>query len=74
MRRDLLAALRAAPGPLTSLDIARQVVAVRKLDPAMAVMIRRRVGAALFKLKARGLVAQVPQSGDYKGWRLAQNR
>jgi len=68
MRRDVLAALRAAQGPLTSLDIARQVIAARKLDPAMTTTIRKRVGAALWKLKARDLVNEVPQPGDYKGW------
>lgn len=70
MRRDVLAALRAATGPLTSLDIARQVVAVRKLPDDAMVMIRKRVGAALWKLKAKGMVTEVPQEGDYKGWRL----
>ena len=72
MRRDVLAALRAAQGPLTSLDIARQVIAARKLpDDAKAVaLIRKRVGAALWKLKARGIVAEVPLDGDYKGWKL----
>lgn len=35
MRRDVMAALRAAQGPITSLDIARHVIAARKLgdDP-----------------------------------------
>jgi hypothetical protein len=68
MRRDVLAALRAADGPLTSLDIARQVIAVRVLPEAMTTKVRKRVGAALWKLKARGIVAEVPQAGDYKGW------
>lgn len=73
MRRDVLAALRAAQGPLTSLDIARQVMARRKLatDPKAVIVVRKRVGAALWKLRAKGLVAEVPQEGDYKGWRLA---
>lgn len=70
MRRDVLAALRAAQGPLTSLDIAEQVVAVRKLDAHAVRMIRKRVGACLWKLRGRGLVEEVPQAGDYKGWRL----
>ena len=72
MRRDVLAALRAAQGPLTSLDIARQVMARRKLpaDLKAVVVFRKRVGAALWKLRAKGLVAEVPQAGDYKGWRL----
>jgi len=73
MRRDVLAALRAAQGPLTSLDIARQVIIRRKLpsDPKAVIVFRKRVGAALWKLRSKGIVAEVPQEGDYKGWRLA---
>lgn len=72
MRRDVLSALRMAQGPLTSLDIARQVVEVRKLsaDPKMVTMIRKRVGACLWKLKAKGMAVEVAQTGDYKAWRL----
>lgn len=72
MRRDVLAALRAAQGPITSLEIARQVITVRKLpdEPRMVTMIRKRVGAALWKLKARGLVSEVAHLGEYKGWQL----
>lgn len=73
MRRDVLAALRAAQEPLTSLDIARQVIVRRKLgeDPKTVTMMRKRVGAALWKLRTKGMVQEVPQAGDYKGWRLA---
>jgi hypothetical protein len=72
MRRDVLAALRTANGRvLTSLDIAEQVVKARKLDANAVRVIRKRVGAALWKLRAKGIVAEVPQEGDYKGWRLA---
>ena len=66
MRRDVLAALRAAQGPLTSLDIAKQVVVARKLLPADVGMMRKRVGAALWKLRVKGIVAEVPQAGDCK--------
>lgn len=68
MRRDVLAALRAAQAPLTSLDIAQQIMAARKLDVGMTQAIRKRVGACLWKLRAKGLVAEVPLAGDYKGW------
>lgn len=71
MRRDVLAALRAAQGPLTSLDIARQVIAARGIDGTDVPMIRKRVGACLWKLRARGLVREVPQEGEYKGWQLS---
>lgn len=72
MRRDVMAALRAATEPLTSLDIARQVIAVRKLsdDAATVTMMRKRVGAALWKMKVKRWAEEVAQVGDYKGWRL----
>ena len=71
MRRDVIAALRAATGPLTSLDIAEQIVAARKLDGAVGT-IRKRVGACLWKLRAKGIVEEVAQIGDYKGWKFAR--
>jgi hypothetical protein len=72
MRRDVLAALRSGAEPATSLHIARQILAARALpdDAKTVTMMRKRVGAALWKLRARGIVAEVPQEGDYKGWRL----
>lgn len=70
MRRDVLSALRSAKGPLTSLEIAEQIVKARKLDASLTTTFRKRVGAALWKLKAKGWVEEVPQAGDYKGWRL----
>jgi hypothetical protein len=70
MRRHVMAALRAATGPLTSLEIARQVIAIRKLpdDPATVTLIRKRVGAVLWRIKMKGWAREVPQEGDYKGW------
>ncbi len=72
MRRDVLAALRAAQGPLTSLDIARQIITARDLPsaPKDVTVMRKRVGACLWKLRDRGMVVEVPQEGDYKGWKL----
>jgi hypothetical protein len=72
MRSNVLAALRAAEGPITSLEIARQVIVIRKLgdEPATVIMIRKRVGAALWKLKVKGWVCEVALMGDYKGWVL----
>jgi len=74
MRRDVLTVLRSARGELlTSLDIARRIVVLRTLpeDQETVSMIRKRVGAAMWKLKQKGIVAEVPQAGDYKGWRIA---
>lgn len=69
MRRDMLNALRTARKPLTSLDIARQVIALRKLpeDQPTVVMIRKRVNAGLWKLAKSGVVREVALIGDYKG-------
>jgi hypothetical protein len=67
MRRHVMAALRSAQGPLTSLQIAEQVITSRKLDPAMTTAIRKRVGAALWNMKARGWVREIAQVGEYKG-------
>jgi hypothetical protein len=73
MRRDVLAVLRSCGEPATSLQIARNIIAARALpDGAKDVIrMRKRVGACLWKLRAKGMVAEVPQAGDYKGWRLA---
>jgi hypothetical protein len=70
MQRHVIAALKMAEGPLTSLEIARQVIALRKLsdDHKTVVTIRKRVGAALWRLKTRGWANEVPQEGEYKGW------
>jgi hypothetical protein len=72
MRRDVMAVLRSCGEPATSLQIARKILAARKLpeDAKTVTMIRKRVGAALWKLKVKGWVEEVPQAGDYKGWRL----
>ena len=52
--RHVMGALRLAEGPVTSRDIARTVMTARGLnpdDPTMLQMIRKRVGACLWKLK-----------------------
>lgn len=73
MRRDVMAVLRTCGEPATSLEIARKIIAARALpdDGKTVTMLRKRVGAALWKLRARGIVEEVPQPGEYKGWRLA---
>ena len=72
MQRFVLGALRAATEPLTSLEIAIEVVKDRGLDPAdkrAAILIRKRVGACLFNLRAKGLARDVATTGIYKGGR-----
>ncbi len=74
MQRFVLGALRASEGPLTSLELAVEVVKGRGLDPndGRAVsLIPRRVGACLSKLQQKGLVRDVPGTGTYKGWEMA---
>lgn len=34
-------------------------------------LIRKRVGACLFKLVKKGVVREVPMAGSYKGWEMA---
>lgn len=57
----------------TSLEITQALLKARglKADDGTVVLMRKRVGAALTALKAKGVVQEVPQPGEYKGWRLA---
>jgi hypothetical protein len=74
MQRFVLGALRAASVPVTSLEIAIEVVKGRGLDPndpRAVSLIRKRVGACLFSLKAKGIAQDVPTTGPYEGWELA---
>lgn len=73
MRRHVLAALRAADQPLTSLEIARQVLEIRKISEGgvTVTVFRKRLVDCLFKLKVAGLVVEVPQADDHKCWQLA---
>lgn len=74
MMRHVMGSFRLAKGPLTSLDIARTVMAGRGLNPddaGLLVTIRKRVGACLWKLKQGGHVKEVADVGDLKAWVLA---
>ena len=71
MRRYVMSALREATGPLTSLEIAVYIASTKGYDASdrnRMTVIRKRVGACLFKLKQKGVVRAVPQAGEYKGW------
>ncbi len=61
------------PSGAQGLDIARHVIAARKLgdDPATVIMLRKQVSATLFKLKVRGWAIEVPQAGEYERWQIA---
>lgn len=73
MRRYILDALREAPEPLTSLDLAKYVCRASGIDVnerKAVITVRKRVTAALTKMRERGLVAEVPMFGRFKGWRI----
>ncbi|KQP09429.1 hypothetical protein ASF26_05350 [Methylobacterium sp. Leaf93] len=69
--RFVLGALRVADGPLRSREIADHVMTGRGLDkddPKVAQMIRKRVGACLWKSKQAGNVREMRVKGDLKRW------
>jgi hypothetical protein len=72
LQRFVLAYLRDATEPATSRQMTEAWIAQRGLDadPETFVLLRKRLGACLTALKARGMVREVPLPGDYKGWEL----
>lgn len=71
MQRFVLGALRNADKPITSLEIAVEVVKGRGLDvnDARAVsLIRKRVGACMYRMVEKGLAREIAASGTYKEW------
>lgn len=62
--------LRETNRPLTALDIVHQQIEERGLKPddATVVLLRKRIGACLTKLKNDGFVRVVPLPGLYQGW------
>ena len=72
MMRFVMGALRLAEKPVTSRDIALQVMKGRGLNPddaELLVTIRKRVGACImWKLKQGGVVREVAIAGELKGW------
>jgi hypothetical protein len=74
MAQFVLGALREANGkPVTSLEIAKKVIAGRGLnaDQATTILIRKRVGAALRKYEQRGIARELATTGGLKAWVLA---
>jgi hypothetical protein len=72
LKQFVLDAFRTATGPITSRDITEAWIADRGLnaDEATFVILRKRTGAVLTKLRVEGVVSEVAQLGDYKGWEL----
>ena len=65
--------LREAKSPVTSRDITTAWLEARSLrtDDATYVIIRKRIGACLTKLRIGGLVVCDEMIGEYKGWVVA---
>ncbi|MFT4089614.1 MAG: hypothetical protein QM645_02690 [Asticcacaulis sp.] len=61
--------LREAKAPVTSRDITEAWIAERGLrtDDATFVILRKRIGAVLTKLRQQGLITGIVK-GDYKAW------
>ncbi|MBY0420784.1 MAG: hypothetical protein K2Q06_00670 [Parvularculaceae bacterium] len=72
-KRHVMEALKVARSPVTSLEVATAYISARGLAAAdeTQVLIRKRVGACLTDLKARGIVKEIPQARINKGWLLA---
>lgn len=70
--RLCLRMLRESPKPLTALDIVHQQIRERRLkaDDGTVVIMRKRIGACLTKLKADGHIRNAPSSGLYKLWEM----
>lgn len=70
--RLCLRMLRESPTPLTALDIVHQQIRERRLkaDDGTVVIMRKRIGACLTKLKADGYIRNAPSSGLYKLWEM----
>ena len=66
--------LKEADRPLTALDIVHEQIKERglKTDDGTVVLLRKRIGACLTKLKNDGFVRVVPLPGMYQGWEIAR--
>ena len=76
MTRATLDALRDAPGPMTTIELARHVMAERGLntaDKALLQLFTRRTGALLRWQKSRGILRSVkdPTHGRFDLWEIA---
>lgn len=74
MRRFVLSYLRQATGPVTSREITEAWMEARGLrtDEQTFVILRKRAGACLTKLRVDGVIAGADHIGDYKGWVLVR--
>lgn len=72
LKQFVLDRLRTATGPITSRDITEAWIADRGLnaDEPTFVILRKRTGAVLTKLRASGVISESLQDNGYKGWRI----
>lgn len=74
MARFILGHLRTATEPVTTLELAYAVMDGRGLnkdDQRTVIVMRKRVGACLYKLRTKGLAREVACTGEYKRWVMA---
>jgi hypothetical protein len=76
MTRATLDALRDAPGPMTTQELARHVMAERGLntaDVSLLQLFTRRTGALLRWQRERGILRSVkdPKHGRFNLWEIA---
>lgn len=77
MTRIVLGLLRLATEPLTTRDIAMQLIAQRGLDQSDKKLLRlmtRRVGAALRHQRDRGVVRSFPGPGQFVFWEMSASK
>lgn len=75
MTRVILSVLRCASEPLTTRDIAYQMLVERALDKndqRLAKLMCKRVGVALRGARERGVVMSLEGPGQYSLWQLAR--
>lgn len=74
LRRFVLTFLRDAEGPVTSRQITEAWIEARGLnaDDQTFVILRKRIGACLTKLRVNGVVVGSEHIGDYKGWKMVR--
>lgn len=75
MTRVILSVLRCAEEPLTTRDIAYQLIVERALDKndqRLAKLMCKRVGVALRGARERGVVQSLEGPGQYSLWELAR--
>lgn len=76
MTRLILGILRKATEPLTSSDIAAQLIMERALERTdkLQSLMTKRVGVALRGLRDRGVAESTPWAGQYVIWSLKTHR